>query len=121
MLFDLLWRLCGDYRWRERRDGLLDYICGFSERYPAGFPFALCAGLSAVYPTRELLCVSPDETVPALLGSITARYSPELAVLLKSPERSAELAMAAPFSRDAQCKDGGAAFYVCENGACRQL
>lgn len=121
VLFDLLWRLCGDYRWRERRDGLLDYICGFSERYPAGCPFALCAGLSAVYPTRELLCVSPDETVPALLGSITARYSPELTVLLKSPERSEELAGAVPFSRDAQCKDGSAAFYVCENGACRQL
>ena len=121
VLFDLLWRLCGDYRWRERRDELLSYICGFSERYPAGCPFALCAGLSAVYPTRELLCVSPDERVPELLKAIMSRYSPELTVLLKSPERSEKLAEAAPFSRHAGCKDGSAAFYVCENGACRQL
>ena len=120
VLFDLLWRLCGDYRWRQYRDELLDYICGFSEKYPAGCPFALCAAVSAVYPTRELLCVAPDETVPELLKTITSRYSPELTVLLKSPEREKELSQAAPFTQAAVSRDGNAAFYVCENGACRE-
>ena len=59
--------------------------------------------------------------MPELLKAIMSRYSPELTVLLKSPERSEKLAEAAPFSRHAGCKDGSAAFYVCENGACRQL
>lgn len=121
VLFDRLWRLCGDYLWRQRRDELLAYICGFSEKYPAGCPYALCAGLSGVYPTREILCVAPDEAVPELLKTISSRYSPELTVLLKSPRREEELAKAAAFSRDAHSNGGSAGFYICENGACRSL
>lgn len=120
VVFDLLFRYTGDIRMREYRDGLLSVICAHCEKYPAGSPLALCAVLSAVYPTRELLCASPDETVPELLSAVTARYSPELTVILKSPRRAESLARIVPFSRDAQSRDGKAAFYVCENGACRE-
>jgi len=119
-VFDLLFRYTGDIHMRQYRDELLSYICGHCERYPAGCPWALCAALSDVYPTRELLCVSPDETVPELLLTVTSRYSPELSVIFKTPAREDELALCVPFSRDAKSKDGKAAFYICENGACRE-
>lgn len=121
VLFDQLWRLCGDVDMRDLRDRLLEYICGFSRKYPAGAPFALCAALSSVYPTRELLCVSPEENIPELLTAVTGRYSPELTVLLKSPRRENALSQTAPFTASAQCRDGKSTFYLCENGACRQL
>ena len=120
VLFDMLWRLCGEIAMRERRDTLLGYICGFSRRYPAGSPFALCAALSDVYPTSELLCVSPDETVPELLSAVKARYAPELSVLMKSPERAEKLSEAAAFTEGALCRDGKPCFYVCSNGVCTE-
>ena len=119
-VFDLLFRYTGDILMRQHRDELLSLICAHCGKYPAGCPWALCAVLSDVYPTRELLCVSPDEAVPELLSAVTSRYSPELTVILKSPRREKELAAIVPFSRDALCKDGKAAFYICENGACRE-
>jgi len=119
-VFDLLFRYTGDIQMRQYRDELLTLISGHCEKYPAGSPWALCALLSDIYPTKELLCVSPDETVPELLSAVTARYSPELTVILKTPASEAELAQIVPFSRDAVCRDGKAGFYVCENGACRE-
>lgn len=120
VLFDALFRLTGDVSMRQARDGLLSRICGYTEKVPEASAFALCALLSAVYPAKEILCAAPDEAVPELLKAVTARYSPELTVLLKSPARAGALASAAPFTDSAQPKDGKAAFYICENGACRK-
>lgn len=120
VLFDALFRLTGDVSMRQARDGLLSRICGYTEKVPEASAFALCALLSAVYPAKEILCAAPDEAVPELLKAVTARYSPELTVLLKSPARAGALAAAAPFTDSAQPKDGKAAFYICENGACRE-
>ena len=120
VLFDELFRLTGDVEMMHCRDELLGRICGFCGKYPAGSPFALCAMMSVVYPTRELLCVSSQERVPELLTKVAQRYAPELSVLFKSPERAEELAQAAPFTRDALSRGETPAFYVCENGACRE-
>ena len=88
VLFDALFRLTGDVSMRQARDGLLSRICGYTEKVPEASAFALCALLSAVYPAKEILCAAPDEAVPELLKAVTARYSPELTVLLKSPARA---------------------------------
>lgn len=120
VLFDLLFRYTGDAAWRYDRDALLDNICAAAGDYPAGCAFALCALMNAVTPGRELLCVCPDENVPELLKAVTSRYAPELTVLLKTPQRSELLAKVAPFSLHAEAKDGKAAFFVCENGSCRE-
>lgn len=120
VLFDTLFRLTGDVEMRTARDKLLTYICAAAKSIPAASPFALCALLSAVYPTREILCAAPDESTPELLKTITAAYAPETTVLLKSPARARLLAKAAPFTETAQPKNGKAAFYICSGGACRE-
>lgn len=118
VLYDALFRLTGDAELCERRDALLAFTFAYAKGAPAGCAFALCALMSAEFPTREILCAAPDETVPELLRAVTARYSPELTVLLKTPARTAALAEAAPFTRDAAPNGDKAKFYICENGRC---
>lgn len=118
VLFDWLFRLTGDVDMRSARDALLKYTFSYAANAPAGCAFALCALLAAVYPSREILCAAPDDTVPELLRAVTARYAPELSVLLKTPSNAASLAIAAPFTADAKAMDGAPQFYICENGVC---
>ncbi len=120
-LFDALFRLTGDADMGSARDALLTFTCNYAANAPAGCAFALTALMGAVYPTREILCAAPDETVPELLRAVTARYAPELTVLLKTPARDAALAEIAPFTASAAAEDGRAHFYLCENGACREF
>lgn len=121
VLFDALFRLTGDADMRAARDALLTFTCNYAANAPAGCAFALTALMGAVYPTREILCAAPDEAEPELLRTVTARYSPELSVLLKTPARASTLAELAPFTASAEAKDGKPSFYICENGACREL
>ena len=118
VLNDLLWRLTGDTRRRDERDRMLNYLCSHSVGYYAGSPFALCALLSAVYPTREILLVTGGEKLPEAFKAVTANYSPELTVLVKTPSQAQSLADIAPFTAAATAKDGKATVYLCENGAC---
>lgn len=119
VLYDTLFRLTGDVELRQRRDDLLKFTFAYAKSAPAGCAFALCALLSATYPTREILCAAPDEHVPELLHTVTARYSPELTVLLKTPSRADALGKVAPFTADAAPDGERARFYICENGTCR--
>lgn len=119
MLFTKLWRLTANTKWRDAAQALSDYICSHANRYPAGAAFALCAMMETEYPTRELVCVCPTEAIPDALKAVTARYAPELAVLVKTPANAERLADAAPFTAEYTAKNGKAAFYVCSGGACQ--
>lgn len=117
-LFDLLWRMTGEEKWRAALDSQLRFLCSHSESYPAGCAFGLTALLSLVYPTKELLCVAeePPESLDALMG----RYAPELTLLFKRPggPEAAALAAFAPFTENIGMKDGKPSVYLCANGAC---
>ena len=49
--------------------------------------------------------VVPDEEPPAALRALTARYAPDLTLLLKTPARAAALTAAAPWTADAAIGD----------------
>ena len=68
--------------------------------------------------SRELVCVTPEETLPEALKAVLLRYAPELTVLVKTPANAAALAAAAPYTADMQPKDGKPAYYVCTGGSC---
>lgn len=116
LLFDLLRRMTGEEKWRAACDAQLDFLCAYSAEYPAGCAFGLCALLSLVFPTKELVCAA--ETLPEALDTVMARYFPELTLLVKTPENKEELASFAPFTKELWLKDGKAAFYLCSGGAC---
>ena len=116
VLFDRLFRLSGELKWRSHRDRLLNAICSHSEKYPAGSPFALCALLSSVYPTQELVCVCRD--IPEALDLILKQYSPALSILVKTPELKEEVESFAPYTSQLGLKDNKSTFYLCSGGKC---
>ena len=116
VLFDRLYRLTGRQEMRDLRDKMLLYVCGFSGKYTAGCPFALCALVSAVFPTKQVVFALTDEKLPEAIKTVTAGYSPELTVLIKTPANAEILHKIAPFTEKAEPTDGKATLYVCENG-----
>lgn len=119
VLLQRLRRLTARERWREAADRQLAFLCANLERYPAGCAFGLCALLDEAFPTRELVCAAPGEEIPEPLRAVTAKYAPELCVLLKTPARSEALSLAAPYTADYTPGDGRPRFYVCSGGACQ--
>lgn len=116
VLFDQLWRMTGDSSWHDALDAQLDFLCSSSDKYPAGCAFGLIALMSKLYPTKELICVCDEP--PEMFKAITAKYAPELCVILKRGDKDELLAKLAPFTAGCAAKDGKPSFYVCENGSC---
>ena len=115
VLFDLLGRLTGQAHWREAADAQLAFLCANCGQYPSGSLFGLTALFSLVYPTRELVCVAESPT--PMMRSVTARYAPELTVLLKRPGDTA-LTRIAPFTEPFAQQEGKPTFYLCQGGTC---
>lgn len=120
-LFRKLWRLTARLEWREAAEKQERFLCAVSEEIPAAAPFGLDAIMDAAGSAKELLCVSADEELPALLRAVDEKYAPELLVLFKSPARAAKLAEAAPFTAAVEAKDGKPFFTLCSDGSCVSL
>ena len=119
VLFSRLWRLTAEDEWREAAERQAAFLCANLASYPAGCAYGLCAVLDAVYPTREIVCAAPGEDAPETLRAVTAKYAPELTVLLKTPARAEALTKAAPFTADYAPQGGQSAWYICSGGACQ--
>ena len=117
VLFDRLFRLTGKEKWRAAADAQRSFISRSAGQYPAGCCYALTAVLASGA-SRELVCVTPDETLPETLKAVLSRYAPELTVLVKTPGNAEALKAAAPYTADMQPKDGKPAYYVCTGGSC---
>ncbi len=115
-LFDLLAGYTGDKKYRDISAKALRYTAGVSRKYYAASPFALCAALSGVYPTREILLALPDENIPESFRAVTAGYAPELTITVKTPSQAEKLAQIAPFTANCESKDGKPTIYVCQDG-----
>lgn len=101
--FDALHALTQAEPWREARGMCLQELCLHAGRHGPDSLDGLCALLAASHTARGLVCVSPEEAMPVLLGGVRARYAPDLHILLKTPERAAALASAAPWTEPLRC------------------
>ena len=73
----------------------------------------------ALYPHRELVCVTREGIPEALRQYQKGRRAENTAVLLKTPETSRILTQCAPFTADYSVPEQGTLYYLCENGACK--
>ena len=117
-LFERLFRLTAEEKWRALSEKQLGFIKAVSGEYPAARCGALTALMDAEGSARELVLVLPTEEVPDRLRVVIESWQPGLSILMKTPARAALLAEAAPFTAAMEAKDGRASVYVCENGAC---
>ena len=101
--FDALLCLTGAERWRAARGSCLRELCLHADRHGPDSLDGLCALLAASHTARGLLCVSPEEALPAALETVRARYAPDLHILLKTPAQSAALSAAAPWTEAFGC------------------
>ena len=118
VLFDRLFRLTAEEKWRSLLDGQLAFLKSAAGRYPASCGFGLTALLLADGPGRETVAVLPEESFPPELNTILSKWAPGMSVLVKTPARAEALAAAAPFTADMDAKNGRPTYYVCTDGAC---
>ena len=118
LLFERLFALTGDERWRALAEKQADFIAAAAGPWPAGYTYGMLPLLLRRHGTREIVCVLPDEKLPESLESIRARYAPEVTLLLKTPARAEALAGIAPFTAAMEAKDGKTTYYVCSGGVC---
>ena len=118
MLFDRLFRLTAEERWRAALERQLAFLKASAGRYPAACAYGLTALLINDGLGRETVVVLPDERFPRELDAVLRRFSPEMSVLVKTPARAEALAAAAPFTASMNVIDGKPTWYVCTDGAC---
>ncbi len=111
--------LTGDPGLAEAAARQLDFLAGEAARYPAGFTFALTAGMAQVYPGAEIVCVTekdaPGEAFRKLTGGL---YLPNTTVLVKDAANAAALESTAPLKASNRAIRSRETYYVCENRAC---
>ena len=118
VLFDRLFRLTAEEMWREALDQQLGFLKTAAGQYPASNTYGLTALMRADGPGRETVAVLPDEHFPDELKAILRKWSPETAVLVKTPANAELLAAAAPFTGSMALKNGRPTYYICTDGAC---
>lgn len=110
-------RLTGGADLREQARRQLAFLSGVG--YPAGHGFAMLALMQAVYPAREVVCVTESAADTEKFRKMTgARFLPNTALFLKNPENQEKLEELALFVRDYVCRDGLTTFYVCRDSVC---
>ena len=113
--YDALWRLTEENFWRAESAEILLELGRNPGNYGPEALAALCAEFSFSHPQRTLLCTCPEEEAPPALSAFTVRYAPDLAILLKTPARSAALAASAPWTETLSVGTE-TLFYPRENG-----
>lgn len=119
LLFDTLFRLTAEPRWRDDSDRVKTCLRAVLGDYPAGSCAGLTAMLCDVFPGRELVAALPGETIPAALARVRGRYAPELTLLVKTPSNAAALSDAAAYTAAFEPKDGRPCYYICTGGTCQ--
>lgn len=118
MAFQLirLFKLTGRVELEEKAQRQLQFVAANMEEHPLGHCFFLIALMYGLYPTREIICTSPDGSISAQLRQEALR--PHTAVLLKTPQNEAVLDRAAPFTRSYAVRADKPQYFVCENRMC---
>lgn len=111
--------LTGETIWQEAADRQLRFLAGETAHYPAGYSFALSAAASALYPHRELVGTIADGLPEDFSVFLRTQWKNDLNILIKTADNAEALAVCAPFTKEYPLPKSGAAWYLCENGACQ--
>lgn len=111
--------LTGDVEWQAAAKRQLWFLAGNISEYPAASTLGVMALMDALYPHRELMCVTKAEMPDDLQRFLQENPTRDLQVLLKTERNAEALAVCAPFTQAYPIPDRGALYYLCENGSCK--
>lgn len=120
MLLSKLSGYTGDVRWQDAATRQNCFLAGRIGDFPYGHSFGLLALMETLYPSRELVVVSADDTIPeALKNYLSQNSSFLLTVLFKTPKNAAVLGDTVPFTKDYPIPEAGCMYYLCQQGMCK--
>ncbi len=101
-------------------DKQMKYIANCIGDYPSACCFSLMAMMQLIYPTKELVCILPEESeMKEVRKLFSDHFLPDVAVLVKTKGNQEQLSKFAEFTKDYKINSGGQSYYLCENHACR--
>lgn len=114
-----LFALTGDTKLRETAEEQLAFLAAAAQEYPAGYCFALLAMMSALYPSKEIVCVVKDKAeMEPLKALLRKKFLFNTAVLVKNAENAQRLEKVAEFTKAYAPDKEKSAYFVCENNVC---
>lgn len=119
MVWQRLAMLTGERRWREAAGRQLHFLASAVSSYPSTGSFGLLAMMDALYPHRELVCVTGIGIPHELTAWLREHGDDGLSVLVKNEDNARLLAQCAPFTADYPVPEQGTVWYLCENGGCK--
>lgn len=112
-------RLTGRSELMELAAQQMDFLAAEVLDYPSGYSFALMALMSALSPSKEVVCVlKSKEELSELKTLLRKKYLPNTEVLAIYPENAEKIHDLAEFTKDYNLKNDRSTFYVCQNNAC---
>lgn len=112
-------KLTGEIKWQKYIDLQLNFVGSEINKYPAGYSFALLAILEYIYPSKELVCVSADNSnLSELNDLLSKRFIFNLTIVFKTNENEAIINAISPIIKNFPIPKAGSAYYFCQNGTC---
>ncbi|QEY34785.1 thioredoxin domain-containing protein [Caproiciproducens galactitolivorans] len=114
-----LFALTGDTKLREAEEEQLQFLAATAQDYPAGYCFALLTMMSALYPSKEIVCIIRDKAeMEPLKALLRKKILFNTTVIVKNAENAEQLEQVAPFTKAYALDREKSAYFVCENNVC---
>ena len=111
--------ITADKKYQQYADRQLSFLAGQIKDYPAGHCFALIALLQALYPSKEIVCVtSENEDHEELTNYLSEHFAPNTVVLLKSEQNTKDLTQMIDYIKDYNVINNKTTYYMCEAHTC---
>ncbi|MDD4113590.1 MAG: AGE family epimerase/isomerase [Herbinix sp.] len=124
-------------KYKEHAHKQLRFLAGQAKNYPAGYCYAQLAFLTALYPSKEIICVvsnkddnittaktvkrNPQENpeLEELKEYMASHYNPNMTVVVKTKQNEEELQKIVDYVKNYQTIDNKTTYYICEDHHCQ--
>ena len=119
MVLQRLASLTGEGKWQDAAIRQMRFLANAVWEYPGSSCLGMLAMMDALYPHRELVCVTSEGLPEELHCYLEEHPADDLQVVVKTAENAAALEACAPFTGDYPIPEQGTMYYLCEDGMCK--
>ncbi len=114
-------KITAEQKWEELSYKQLCFLSESLKRYPAAYSFSMIAGILKLYPSKEIVIVTPDELseLSEIRELQSKNFMPNSIYIVKNPENSKTLSDIAPFTEAYNTIDKKTTYYLCQDNTCQ--